>query len=89
MVAICPTQTNPAQCTSTWTLGNVVYRYDGEGKRVQVLARDGTSTARGTAAGGCCCATAEGGETARREIDGRRRACRSFRADEEVLGKPG
>lgn len=35
LVAYCPSQTDPAQCSSTWVSRETVYSYDGEGRRVR------------------------------------------------------
>jgi RHS repeat-associated protein len=43
-MANCPSQNNPASCSSSWASGNSVYTYDGEGRRVQVKRGDGSST---------------------------------------------
>jgi RHS repeat-associated protein len=44
MTAYCAGQTNPAQCTNSWTNGDVVYSYDGDGRRVQTTDASGTVT---------------------------------------------
>jgi hypothetical protein len=44
MVAFCPLETNPANCTNEWAMGQTVYSYDGEGRRVAKQATDGTLT---------------------------------------------
>jgi YD repeat-containing protein len=44
MTAACPNQSNPTLCTSQWATGQTVYTYDGNGKRVQKQAVDGTVT---------------------------------------------
>jgi RHS repeat-associated protein len=44
MTAVCPNQASPNQCTAQWALGNTVYTYDGDGRRVQKHAVDGTAT---------------------------------------------
>ena len=44
MVAFCPTEPNPANCTGTWQSGGTVYTYDGEGRRVTKKDAGGTVT---------------------------------------------
>jgi|GEM_PF-754967 len=41
-VAFCPNQSSPAFCTIQWNIGQAVYTYDAEGRRVQSQLADGT-----------------------------------------------
>jgi YD repeat-containing protein len=43
-VAYCPNDANPANCLQTAGNGRTLYYYDGDGRRVQTVAADGTTT---------------------------------------------